>query len=49
MSFIPQINRYDDFNFNEDFEESIAKTMDSSEEGSNRFFYARRFFFYFPL
>ena len=34
MSFIPQINRYDDFNFNEDFEESIAKTMDSSEEGS---------------
>jgi hypothetical protein len=35
MSLIPQINRYDDFNYNEDFEESIAKTMDScSEEGS---------------
>jgi hypothetical protein len=35
MEFLTQINRFDDFNYNEDFEESIAKTMDScsDEEG----------------
>lgn len=32
MSFLTHINRYDDFNYNEDFEESIAKTMDTSDE-----------------
>jgi hypothetical protein len=48
MSLIPQINRYDDFNYNEDFEESIAKTMDScSEEGSTFSPSARRIFLLF--
>lgn len=32
MSFLTHINRYEDFNYNEDFEESIAKTMDSLDE-----------------
>lgn len=32
MAFMGHINRYDDLNFNEDFEESIAKTTDSFDE-----------------
>jgi hypothetical protein len=32
MAFLGHINRYDDLNFNEDFEESIAKTTDSFDE-----------------
>lgn len=32
MSFLTHINRYDDFNYNEDFEESIAGEQ-SDEEG----------------
>lgn len=32
MSFLTHINRYDGFNYNEDFEESIAKNTDSLDE-----------------
>jgi len=31
MSFMTHINRYDDFNYNEDFEGSIAKTSDEED------------------
>lgn len=37
MSFLTHINRYDDFNYNEDFEESIANQT-SDGEGSDIYF-----------
>lgn len=44
MSFLTHINRYDDFNYNEDFEESIAGEQ-SDEEGLFTPEYIKSFFF----
>lgn len=48
MSFLTHINRYDEFNYNEDFEESIAGEQ-SDEEGLFTIESFQSFFFIFFL